>query len=466
MQIDILEWAKQAALLTNRRMLREQTSDVLDAHGVNHGIVASGIEPATLRDIQLCMTQTLLSRVYQKKSSTLPPAKIVCIDEAHSQTAETMARIMKDYEAMGAALVGYTATPLDIGHLYDELIIAGTVSECLERGELVPARVYAPDEPELRHIRKYKIGDDLSEGDNVKAIMAHGIFGRVISHFNRLNPDRKPTILFAPGVKESIYFAEQFNAAGIRSASIDGDNVWLDGEVYESNRLMRDRVAELNESGEVPVVCNRFVLREGIDWPWLTHGILATVFGSLTSYIQSCGRLLRCFDGKPHATLQDHGGNWHRHGPIDVDRNWSLGLTNHMAVGMREQKLRDKRIAEPIICPQCFQVRSRGPKCQACGYMSGLRSRIVVQKDGTLKEKRGDIYKPHRVLNKPETPKLWQRYYHMAHNSRNKMTFNQAAGYFAYENHYWPPRDLPNTPINDLDWFLPVANVPKERLKA
>lgn len=466
MQAELLEWAREAALLTNRRILREQLADHLRRHEFDFGCIASGEPSAHLRPIQLCMVQTLLSRIYRNKSQFLPTVKVVAIDEAHSNAAETVQRLATDWIDEGAAIVGYTATPLDIGHMYDELIVAGTVSECLERGELVGATVYAPDEPELKHIKRHKVGEDLTEGENIKAIMVEGIFGRVVNHFNRLNPDRKPTILFAPGVGESIWFAQQFTEAGIRAASIDGDNVWIDGEFYQSSREARDHVASLNESGDCPVVCNRFVLREGVDWPWLAHGILATVFGSLTSYIQSCGRLLRCYPGLDRVTIQDHGGNWHRHGPIDVDREWSLSLTNHMAVGLREQKLRDSKIEEPITCPKCFAVRWKGNRCPDCGFITGKRMRIVVQANGQLKAVDDKIYKPRRTYEKPDVQRVWDRSYHQAKNSRNKMTFNQAAGYFAYNNYFrYPPRNLKNMPINELDWFLPVADVPKERLR-
>jgi hypothetical protein len=69
------------------------------------------------------------------------------------------------------------------------------------------------------------------------------------------------------------------------------------------------------------------------------------------------------------------------------------------------------------------------------------------------------------VTEKPDTLRKWLDSYHQAKNSPNHMTFNQAAGYFAYKNCYWPPRTLKNMPINEIDWFLPVCDVPKERLR-
>lgn len=155
--------------------------------------------------------------------------------------------------------------------------------------------------------------------------------------------------------------------------------------------------------------------------------------------------------------LQDHGGNYHRHGSLNADREWSLALTNSIAVGMRQERLRAKKDAEPIVCPSCGKVRMGG-LC-SCGHRCERKSRVVVQHDGTLKEKEGDIYKPRRIKVTPDTEKLWMNAYYRAKNSRNGMTFNQAYGMFFMDHHYYPPKDMPFMPKSDLDWFRKVRDV-------
>src|SRR5690606_2652442 len=118
-------------------------------------------------------------------------------------------------------------------------------------GAHVVCHTYAPDEPDLRHIGPVKIGEDLTEGQNVKAIMRPGIFGRVYDNLVKLNPDLRPTILFGPDVAGSRWFAEQFTAKGIRAAHIDGEQIWLDGETYPSSREMRDELGRLSAAGEL-----------------------------------------------------------------------------------------------------------------------------------------------------------------------------------------------------------------------
>lgn len=462
--VDLLEWASarnwQAALFTNRRSLCAQTKEVLESHGIFPGMRASGYERALLRPIQLCMTQTEGSQVFSREIRGLHDAKLVLIDEAHLQTGRMMERIMAEYVNAGAHVVGFTATPLDLGDFYGRLIVAAEMSECLAGGVIVPAITYAPDEPDLRHIRKYQVGMDLSEPDNAKAMMRPGIFGRVWDHWMRLNPNRAATILFAPGVKESLWFAEQFCARGVRAGHIDGSDAWLDGKYIGD----RQYIIDLVRRGEVPIICNRFVLREGIDIPELRCGILATVFGALSSYLQSCGRLLRSATGKIHATIIDHGGNWHRHGSVNADRHWELGLTNHRAVGQRQERLRDKKDAEPIVCPNCLHAylpTKRG--CPMCGHIARGKSRMVVQVNGQLKPRLGDIYRARPVQEKPDTAQRWLRYFHGARASQR--SFNQARAWFFYNEGYWPPPTLPFMPLEEADWFRRVADVPRERLR-
>lgn len=464
----LMEWAGhrdwQTVLYTNRKMLLEQTSDVVFGAGIAHGVRAASYDDQRERRVQVSSTMTEASRVYRKKRWDLHKANLVIIDEGHLQKGQTMERIISDHEADGAAIVGFTATPLDIGHLYTKLIVAGNLSELRKCGALVPCHHYGPDEPDMRNFKAKTKTGEYTENEVRKAIMTPTIFGRVYDEWKRLNKDARPAILFAPGVDESVWFCEQFAKKGVRCGHIDGKHCWLDGERQPTSQELRDFILKESHDGKLAIISNRFVLREGIDAPWLYHGIFATVYGSLQSYLQSGGRLLRSHPSLNHVVLQDHGGNWHRHGSLNADRHWELNLTANIASGLREEKMRDKREPEPICCPKCKKVRQSGPVCPECGFASQRRSRMVVQSDGRLKEYVGDIYKPRQIAVRPDTSHKWTQMYYRAKNSRNEMTFRQAEGFFFYENHYYPPRDLPLMPTTEMDWFRKVKDVPRDRL--
>jgi superfamily II DNA or RNA helicase len=409
------------------------------------------------------MTQTELSRVYKQDSRKLHGAAIVLIDELHQHCGPTFRRIVDDHVSAGAMVIGYTATPLDIEG-YDELLVAGWMSECLKIGALVKPETYAPDEPDLRHIKNYVVGRELTQDENAKSIMRPGVFARVLEAWKKHNPEGKPTLLFGPDVAGSLFFAQEFWKHGIPAAHIDGEQIWVNGEFKSTDDGARDLLSKQSQSGEVKVVCNRFVLREGIDWPWIEVGCFATVFGALTSFLQSGGRLLRAHPGKTKCLILDHGGNWHRHGSLAVDRNWELGMTNQRVTAERAEKLREKKEQEPITCVQCGKVRASGPTCPACNYTAHKKSRLVVQVDGTLKRVEGEVYKPRREKMLPNTEQLWERMYYRAKSQKWNATFRQAEAMFFRENHYWPPRTLPLMPKDSGDWFRKTSSVPRESL--
>jgi len=301
----------EIVLYTDRRMLLAQTCEVLDNNGIDYGVRAAGIEPALLRRCQIVMQQTEGSRAI-KGVRDVHPADVVLIDEAHKMAAGTMTALdEKHVEAKPQRVkLGFTATPLGIGHFYDRLIIAGTVSELRACGALVPSVTFGPDEPDTKWVGKIVVGDGecgLPTGKRME--YATRVFGRVVENFQTLNPEHRPTLLFAPGVAESKWFAQELTKQGIIADHIDGGEIWIEGETLEANDNNRALLAERSQSGRAKVLCNRFVMREGINWPWIAHGIFATVFGSLTSYIQAGGRLLRAHPSMDRVTIQDHGGN-------------------------------------------------------------------------------------------------------------------------------------------------------------
>lgn len=467
MMTTLLEWAQSewwsAALYTSRRLLFDQTHRVLESHGIEHGLRASGHKPALLKDVQLCMTQSELAAVYKQKRRELHRAKLVLIDEIHMQGGGAMQQIIQDHYDNGGATVAFTATPLDLEGEWDRLIVAGVNSELQRCGAHVKAYHYCPDEPDLKHIKQYKVGEDLTDKDNSKSIMRPGVFGRVFDNYVKLNPDGKPTILFAPDVAGSLFFAEQFYKQGVRAAHIDAKQIWLDGEYLPSDDETRAMVLKGSQDGSIGVLCNRFVLREGIDLPHIGHCIMACVFGSLTSYLQSGGRVIRSHPSLTEVTVQDHGGNYVRHGSLNADREWELGQTSYRLTGMRAEAMRQKPETEPIVCPKCGACRLSGPKCHKCGHSCNTRSRQVVQINGDLKSVEGPTYKPHRIKQMPDTAKKWERYYYS--QRRANRTFNQAYGWFMHEEHYYPPKSLPLMPKDPADWFEKISAVPKERLQ-
>jgi len=316
-----LEWLnrhQRVILYANRRLLIEQLVRDFTLAGIDHGVRAAKYDADPDALFQVSSLQTEVSR--HLDDLTLFDARLVLVDEAHLQTGDKALEILTWHLGRGAVVVGVTATPIGLGVIYRELVVAGTNSSLRQIGALVRAVHFAPDEPDIRSIRRL-IDNDGTEPRDKNAMKAMGprpqLIGRVWRHYEALNPERKPCILFAPGVEEAHWFAQQFTAKGVPAASIAGDTCWY-GDWTDD----RDHIAERFRAGEVKVLCNRFVLREGLNFPAVEHLIFATVFGSLQTYLQAGGRGLRAYPGKTRCIIQDHGGCLDTDTEILTARGW------------------------------------------------------------------------------------------------------------------------------------------------
>lgn len=463
---------EKVALYLNRKLLIEQMAKKMNEYGLYHGVRAADYDDERRMPFQICSIQTEGSRTLRKQgqhSWDLHEAKLVLIDEGHLCRGKDYRAVADQHVEDGAVVIYFTATPLDMEDVADLMVIGGSNTDARACGAIVPCLHYGPDEPDLRCIGKIKVGEDLSENQNRKAMMREGVFGRVLKHYRELNPQQKPAIGFAPGVKESLGFAQEFQRAGIPAAHIDGDEIWMKGEWHKSEKKARMELEAALECGDIKIVWNRFVLREGIDWNFFCHAILATAFGSLQSYIQSGGRILGKYPGKDSVVIQDHGGNWHRHGSLNADRHWKLSDTASGLAQLREERFRCGEEKEPRRCPQCSRIVN-GPKCFCGEEFHGRYSRPVVQSDGQLVLVEGDVFKPRKTA-KPDAEewmvKDWKKTYWQFRNSKeNKKTFKDAANYYA-SKHYgvWPSTLWPFMPREAADWLRYVCDVEMHRLR-
>lgn len=468
---EFLNRGGKVVMYSNRRMMIDQLSAGLAEAGLYHGVRAAGHEDEREHPFQVSSIQTEVSRVTKKKTWELHAADLVLIDEAHIQTGNKARELLKAHHDAGATIVGVTATPLGLAGMYEELVVAGTMHELRECGALVAATHFGADEPDLRAFKKLREGEDPSQTQQKKTIMTPSIFGRVWEWYEKLNPERKPCVLFGPGVEESLWFAEKFSSKGVSAAHIDGNDVWLNGNWYKSDTMMRDHVRDQHSKGGIKVVCNRYVLREGVDWPWIEHIILAFVAGSLQTYLQTVGRGLRAAPGKKELIVQDHGGAWWRHGSVNEDRQWALELTDHVAYGLRAERIRNKKREQPFRCPKCGRTWIMGTVCRpahgGCGYeLQGRRqSRPVVSTDGQMKELSGDVFRPRSICKAANGAKTWERMYWRSKTEKGRRTFAAAMALFAQENFWqWPDPAWPLMPIQDIDRYRLVEDVPMERL--
>lgn len=411
--------------LAHRRRLVQQKSERLDAFGVPHGVIMAGESGWRGAPVQVASRDTLLSRSVRNDWTSLPPADVVIVDEAHGCMSDEYQALLSGYP--DAVVIGLTATPAradgrGLGRYYQALECTVPTSRLVADGFLVPVRCFAPERQGAKPGKRALRGDP-------------------VAHWKRHAAGR-PTVLFAPKVEASLAACSAFRAAGIPAAHIDANTP--DDERDEVDRGLR--------SGRVLVVCNCNVWTEGVDVPELSCCVLLRLAASYVLFAQMVGRVMRSSPGKKDAVLIDHSGAVYQHGFPDEDVTWSLDEGDTVDRRVKAAKEEGKR-RTPVTCPGCGLVFEAAPQCPACGHKLTRRQQPARVQSEVLVEAT-------RSLSPAELHAERMSYWHtclrvMACKGR---TAGAAAQMFRARFGDWPGAGLPNVPFGP-QWRAAVADL-------
>jgi DNA repair protein RadD len=369
-----VERGKRAVVLTNRRELTKQASQKLHAVGIDHGIVQAGFPTRPGERVQVASIQTLHARAVRTSSIGLPPADLVIADEAHHARARTWRRLIEAYPV--ATIIGLTATPCradgrGLGNVFESMIEVSTVADLIAEGFLVPTKVYAPLRPDLTGVRVER--SDYVERQLGERMNTPKLVGDIIEHWFKLNPGRRPTVVFAVDVAHSVHLRDEFRRSGILAEQVDGST-----PIEE-----RDAILTRLASGAVEVICNCAVLTEGWDCPEVSCIVLARPTKSLALYRQMTGRSLRPAPGKTDALILDHAGAVFEHGFPEDPIEWTLA-GDRRAENTRHAARGTYQTPALATCPECSAVRFEGQPCPVCHWRPVTKAKWVEISDGEL----------------------------------------------------------------------------------
>ncbi len=469
---DYLDFGKRVELITNRKMLAEQLIDVFGNAGFHFGRRMSGHYTDDTKNLQISMMQTLDSKTKKYQWDHFP-ADIVIIDEAHIQRGNTVHKMMHRRQIEhGSKFLGLTGTSLGLAEMgYEHQVVAATNTELIKGKFLLPCETFAPSEPDLRRCRR--VSTSMSDKQVEGFMKLRRVVGDIVKEIRDKNSELKPMIAYAPSVNSSRWMCEMLNAAGIKSAHIDGESIYYgertaagDPIYLETNSETRTMLKDQLSCGEIKCVTNRFVLREGIDIPELYMGILATIFTGVQTYIQSAGRFMRANGHDDHCRLLDFGGNYWRFGSANMDRVWELDMDEAEYERRHKEKQSKGEAPEPTVCKACHKVFpdfEYGKECPHCKHIARERFRRIIQERGEL-ILQTRVNGPKKKSDKTDEQKMWDSCYYRAKAS-GRLTFNQVRGLYRKESGTAPPLDkLVRVPSEDIDWNRRVKDVPQENL--
>lgn len=341
--------------ICHRSELVLQTSLTFKKYGIPHSFIASGYPQNLRAPVQICSIDTLKNHL-----NVLQSPYLAIVDEAQHCGAAGWARVVNWLKDQGSYGVGLSATPerLDgkgLDEYFDDMILGPSPSWLMENGHLSQYRMFCPDMPDMKGVRK-QMGD-FARGESADKMDTPKLTGNVINHWlSRANGMQ--TVIFGITVAHSKHVAQQFNLAGIPAAHLDGG----------TDKAERKRIIRGYADGTIQVLSNVGLFGEGFDLSAIAQTdttidccIDLNPTQSLSWCLQKWGRVLRPSVGKT-AVILDHAGNAMRHGFPDDDRVWSLEGDNDKA----------KKAAggppPPVICDKCFNAIKRPlpEKCPHC----------------------------------------------------------------------------------------------------
>jgi superfamily II DNA or RNA helicase len=250
-----------------------------------------------------------------------PPADTLICDECHHITAESYREYIAAYPE--ARILGLTATPersdgTALGNVFEQMVVAATVRDLVERGYLVPCDVIGPAR------RREHLAMSPAEA---LATYAEG----------------RRTIVFGKSKAHARTLAKE-----------------LGGVCIEGGMSADERAEALARfaAGDLCVLTNVYVLTEGWDCPAAEICVLARGCSSASMFLQMVGRVMRPCATKTRALLIDLFGCVHEHGLPDEERELSL-----------EGRAIRRASKVPALqrCRECLALFSPRPTCPRCG---------------------------------------------------------------------------------------------------
>jgi superfamily II DNA or RNA helicase len=361
----------RSAMVLDRIVLCNQTSQRLDKYSLDHGVLQAGhwrYRPHEL--IQVCSAQTL------EKRGFFPGAKLLIIDECHTLRQATVDLIKNNHSIK---VVGLTATPFTrgLGSLYTNVLETTTTKKLVEQGSLCPLRVFVCKEIDMTGAKK--VAGEWSEAE--ASSRGIKITGDVVAEWVRKTHEifggPRKTIVFCSGVAHGADLAEKFGAAGYNFVPLS----YKDDDQFKEEAIKEFSKPDSSIHGLIATD----ILTKGFDVSDTMIAVSARPFSkSLSSHIQQMGRVMRAHNGKTFGVWIDHSGNYLRfqdkwdevyeHGPGE--------LSDDLETARPEPKDEEKKESK---CPKCGHLWGAEDMCPHCGFIR-QRKNVVVATPGEVEE--------------------------------------------------------------------------------
>jgi DNA repair protein RadD len=354
-----------AWFLVHRNLLINDISNRLTKAGVPHGIVNGEAYPKYNEPIQLV---SWLSRRKilgflddaQYNGYDLKP-RLALSDECH-QAPKRQLEIIQAFPTV--PVIGLSATPYAIGHVYKRLIHGPTVDALTAQGHLVPCEYYEAV-PFTDSLRTKGDDVDLGEWEERSFKVRRGeIIGSLVDSL-RLHCQGRRTLIRTGTKSLGMSITQDLAAVGLAVMFVSGD--MDDGYIEQCIRWLQEAPDR--------ILVHPDLLSEGVDIPEADALIFACPTRSLVKMIQNVGRILRPapWVGKANAVVLDHAGVINALGRAHDHQHWELREPDVERAKRKAEAAERKGEPRNVVCGGCRCIYSGRPDCPKCGWTPPVR---------------------------------------------------------------------------------------------
>lgn len=377
-----------AAIILDRLVLVDQTSNRLTKYKLDHGVFQSGHwKYDKHKRLQVTSAQTM------ERRDNFPEIDLMIVDECHITRKQTTDFIKNNPEVK---VIGLTATPFTkgLGSIYTNVVNGATTDWLVKNKYLTPLRVYIAKEIDMTGAKKVAgewSPDVVTErgikltGDIVQEWIrkTHEIFGKP-----------RKTIVFCAGVAHGADLVEQFAREGYNFVSIS----------YKDNDDFKRAAIEdfAKPDTEIHGLIATDILTRGFDVPDVMIGVSARPFSkSLASHVQQMGRVMRGHPDKEFAVWLDHSGNYLRFRD-DWDEVYEDGIKKLDEKIERAKREPTEKTKKESKCSQCGHLWPKHADiCPSCGHVRQRRNHVeavagqlheLVQNGRSIRDEKQKFY--------------------------------------------------------------------------
>lgn len=363
---------RRSAMVLDRIMLCNQTSERLQKYHINHGVLQSGhwrYRPE--EKIQVCSAQTLEAR------GSFPDLDILIVDEAHAQREKTTEFIKNNPRIR---VIGLSASPFTkgLGKTYSHVVSSTTTKELVDAGLLASLKVFVAHEIDMTGAKKVA-GEWSQREATERGIQITGdIVSEWVQKTHEIFGGPRKTIVFCAGVAHGADLSQKFADAGYNFISIS----YRDDDEFKRQAIEDFAKPDTKIHGLIATD----ILTKGFDVPDVMIGVSARPFSkSFSSHVQQMGRVMRSSPGKEFALWLDHSGNYLRFRD-QWDALYSGGVDELDDGAEKPRKEPTKKEKEAAKCPNCGSLwPGKSDMCLHCGHVR-IRHNEVMDVPGAMEE--------------------------------------------------------------------------------